>query len=79
MKTRAPKPAVWCGACGHPGERHEAGGRCSNCWCSALARRTDPRCRRCWCTETEACVGGCYWVEPDLCSKCIRVMEALTP
>jgi len=24
----------------------------------------------CGCTENEACPGGCYWVEFDLCSQC---------
>ena len=28
------------------------------------------RCRVCGCTETCACEGGCWWVEPDLCSAC---------
>ena len=28
-----------------------------------------PRCRVCGCTDDQACVGGCRWVEPDLCSK----------
>ena len=27
-------------------------------------------CRICGCTETQACPGGCWWVEPDLCSAC---------
>ncbi len=29
-----------------------------------------PRCRVCGCTDNNACPGGCYWVEDDLCSKC---------
>lgn len=28
------------------------------------------RCRVCGCTDDRACVGSCYWVEDDLCSKC---------
>lgn len=36
-------------------------------------------CRVCGCTESNACEGGCYWVEPDLCSRCLprvpRVLE----
>lgn len=35
--------------------------------------RVGPRCRVCGCTENNACegdLGGCYWVEPDLCSGC---------
>lgn len=27
-------------------------------------------CRSCGCTDERACSGGCYWVEPDLCSQC---------
>jgi len=27
-------------------------------------------CRVCGCTDDAACFGGCYWVEPDLCSAC---------
>lgn len=32
-------------------------------------------CRICGCTETNACPGGCWWVEPDLCSACHRAMD----
>lgn len=28
------------------------------------------RCRICGCTWNNACIGGCSWVEEDLCSKC---------
>lgn len=28
------------------------------------------RCRHCDCTYDRACIGGCHWVEPDLCSAC---------
>lgn len=31
-----------------------------------------PRCRICGCTDDNACPGGCYWVEEDLCSKCVE-------
>lgn len=27
-------------------------------------------CRVCGCTDSHACEGGCYWVEPGLCNKC---------
>lgn len=27
-------------------------------------------CRECGCDEFHACPGGCWWVEPDLCSAC---------
>lgn len=28
-------------------------------------------CRVCGCTCNNACAGGCYWVEEDLCSQCV--------
>ena len=31
------------------------------------------RCRVCGCTDGNACLGGCYWVEEDLCSKCAEI------
>jgi len=30
-----------------------------------------PRCRVCGCTQRRACDGGCWWIEPDLCSACV--------
>lgn len=30
------------------------------------------RCRVCGCTENRACPGGCWWVEQELCSRCVR-------
>jgi hypothetical protein len=35
-----------------------------------------PRCRVCGCTDDRACPGGCYWVEPDLCSACAAQQPA---
>lgn len=29
-------------------------------------------CRKCGCTWNNACSGGCYWVEEDLCSECVE-------
>lgn len=29
-------------------------------------------CRLCGCTDSDACPGGCYWVEKDLCSQCVN-------
>lgn len=34
------------------------------------------RCRICGCTNYRACLGGCYWVEPDLCSQCEKEIKA---
>jgi hypothetical protein len=33
-------------------------------------------CRVCGCTDDNACPGGCFWVEPDLCSSCEPVARA---
>lgn len=30
----------------------------------------EQKCRVCGCTWNNACPGGCYWVEEDLCSQC---------
>lgn len=35
------------------------------------------RCRVCGCTEIDACLGGCAWVEVDLCSGCAATIGAL--
>lgn len=35
------------------------------------ALRLEGICRVCGCTDEEGCEGGCEWVEPDLCSKCV--------
>lgn len=37
---------------------------------SAGPRPADVQCRVCCCTDFRACPGGCWWVEPDLCSSC---------
>lgn len=31
----------------------------------------EQQCRICGCTWDNACKGGCYWVEEDLCSQCV--------
>jgi hypothetical protein len=44
---------------------------CIQCCINWLNSEPDePECRVCGCTEFNACAGGCYWVEPDLCSRC---------
>lgn len=32
-----------------------------------------PACRGCGCTDHAACPGGCWWVEPYLCSSCLWI------
>ena len=34
------------------------------------------RCRVCGCTDDNACPGGCYWMEDDLCSECAKTAGA---
>lgn len=36
----------------------------------------EQKCRVCGCTWNNACEGGCYWVEENLCSEC--VVEVIT-
>lgn len=31
----------------------------------------EQKCRVCGCAWNNACEGGCFWVEEDLCSECI--------
>lgn len=38
------------------------------------------RCRICSCTDLQACEGGCWWIESDLCSSCdVRALSILQP
>lgn len=37
---------------------------------NGIAYLFERRCRECGCTDHDACPGGCYWVEQDLCSQC---------
>lgn len=50
----------WCGEIGCPGYQ---------CNVDDYNIR-GPICRQCGCTDVFGCDGGCYWVEPDLCSQC---------
>ncbi len=34
-------------------------------------------CRVCGCTDLHACPGGCFWVEPGLCSECNPATKGL--
>lgn len=34
------------------------------------------RCHVCGCTDDRACPDGCYWVEKDLCSRCVNQQES---
>lgn len=29
------------------------------------------KCTGCGCTDMAACYGGCYWVAPNTCSRCV--------
>lgn len=37
----------------------------------------EPVCRICGCTQNNACDGGCYWAEEDLCSSCAQDAERI--
>jgi hypothetical protein len=38
---------------------------------TVVSRNKDTRkCRVCGCTDDMACPGGCFWIEPNLCSAC---------
>lgn len=70
-------PAVNCDAdfpeCS--GELNECGDvETWKCWQRYFIERTEFEavCRECGCTQFNACTGGCYWVEDDLCSKCAK-------
>ena len=41
---------------------------------------TERTCLICGCTDRKACEGGCYWVLPGICSKCVteEVPECIT-
>jgi hypothetical protein len=41
-------------------------------------KKAVPFCRICGCTDHRACEGGCWWVEPDLCSSpsCVAAAAA---
>ena len=41
----------------------------------SVRSRTPFQCRVCGCTDRQPCRGGCYWVEPDLCSRCAAKIE----
>lgn len=40
--------------------------------------KSERKCRICGCTWNNACEGGCYWVEDDLCSKCAEDKEPVS-
>ena len=44
--------------------------------CPKPNKPNEQQCRVCGCTQNHACPGGCYWVEPDLCSQCAGTPEA---
>lgn len=36
-----------------------------------LAKTSILHCRRCGCTEDYACIGGCDWAKPGICTECV--------
>lgn len=33
--------------------------------------RKNRKCKSCGCTNSRACMGGCWWAMPHLCSACV--------
>jgi hypothetical protein len=50
------------------------------CWQKYIYELVDAEqvCRICGCTQNNACQGGCYWVESDLCSACAAIGDPLS-
>ena len=50
------------------------------CWQEYLLEltQTERVCRVCGCTQNNACLGGCWWVDVDLCSSCAEAAFAGT-
>ena len=46
-------------------------------WFYPWPRDGTKACRVCGCTNDRSCPGGCYWVEPDLCSRCVGELERM--
>ncbi len=72
MKAKQPQVVPGSGRLGKAGS---AGAR-AVCGCAPRGKGAGivARCRQCGCTDTQACAGGCWWVEPDLCSSCALVV-----
>jgi hypothetical protein len=45
---------------------------------SCRQKEKEMKCRICGCTDDQACPGGCYWVDDDLCSRCDETIEAIS-
>lgn len=47
------------------------------CWQRYIREKvkSEDVCRVCGCTWNNACPGGCWWVEEDLCSSCAEKMK----
>jgi hypothetical protein len=60
------------------GEAEQCGdGSIWECWQKYIMERVKAEqvCRICGCTQDNACPGGCFWVEDDLCSECAGVED----
>ena len=44
---------------------------------SSVTGSAVPACRGCGCTDAQACPGGCWWAEVDLCSRCAGAAHGL--
>jgi len=56
-----------------PSKRERAGERVS------INSTTGWVCRGCGCTKNKPCPGGCWWVEENLCDRCLAWSDNFTP
>ncbi|MDD3230486.1 MAG: hypothetical protein PHE09_14900 [Oscillospiraceae bacterium] len=59
----------------HDRYTYGAGDICNQWVATIVIYEEEQKCRVCGCTWDHACPGGCYWVEPDLCSKCAEKLQ----
>ena len=73
-----------CNSCGTEEALFDATGQAPlplNQWAMVIGfeNEDEQQCKVCGCTWNNACEGGCYWVEDDLCSSCAEKMSGLNP
>ena len=71
LDTDKPEIRVRVGVYGHHWDvPAKAVFECEGPFVDRYGQDDEPHCRVCGCSEFDACEGGCYWVEPGLCSRC---------
>ncbi|WP_206458683.1 hypothetical protein [Anaerovorax sp. IOR16] len=61
----------------HENGKYFGGGYSTEFLLKVPKRYDEQKCRICGCTWYNACPGGCYWVEEDLCSACVDVAKEI--